>query len=1037
MSAPSRASTRSPGSRVPVVRGVGHVLGVLGAPLRSLAAAGLLVALLAGLPWALTHFVGWPLPDHLPSWREIQSAALGPMTTTFLLDCLACASWLAWALFTVDVARCALDFARGVQLPDPSAIGSLHRVATVLVGAVLISILGQRAAQAVASAPAWHHSTTHAEVVVHSAIAATPVSGGHATTVSTPSPPVSVVVLAPRDGVHDSLWRISARTLGDGARWPEIFEANKGKPQSNGHRFTRPSLIFPGQELALPTNASVVPQPAKPHHTEIPMPPESTSAVPTPTPQSRMPPPPTNSRLSTPATSTPSTHQPSTTTGPDSGLTVAREPGLRWGSELFLGFGLAAAVSAALMVARRRYRARYRPGSGDRDDLPMAPVVYQLHLAHLRAGDDEVDLDSYRDDGDDDDALDDAPRPRRVPPPPTVVIGAPTGRSEARGTSVAPGLGVRDGREIALDLAAARGLGLVGAGAPAAVRALLLTALTAADRPAGSGEASVVVPAEDLAAVLRRPTPDVPSTVRVVADLDAALDVLEAETLVRAAGRDSVPWPPLVLVARPPQQHQRLQAVLDNGAPFGITGLLLGQWQPGVTCYVRDDGTISATGPGLGEALRATRMFRLGGDDTADLLALLHRTEPPADDSGDDEPLVSPMARPRNGRIPGRSTDPGANSAAVVSMAHTELEVTASVDTAPPADTELEILGPSSPRTPGGRLRPRAGPRLAPSDMPAPDEAEDTSAPTSWHASPAVRERAEDAVESSLADGQRALITVTVLGGLRVHWHPNAETDEDEPGREITGALQPRSQVLLVLLALHPDGATRETLVDALWGEDAPARPTNSLHTALSRLRRDLSRATDGAAGEVAAVDNGRYRLDPARVRVDYWRFTAAVAARRAATTDAERVAAYREIVEGYGGSVADGMSKIDWLEPIREATRREAIDAVSALARALIAEDPQQTLDLLEIARAFDPHNELLYRDIMRLQGELGQLDAIPRTLTLLTTRLAEVGDEPTSKSRWLAANLGRQHDTDHTERADRPASPVPPVRSGRGRSA
>lgn len=1037
MSAPSRASTRSAGSRVRVVRGVGHILGVLGAPLRSLAAAGLLVALLAGLPWALTHFVGWPLPDHLPSWRDIQSAALGPMTTTFLLDCLACASWLAWALFTVDVARCALDFARGAQLPDLSAIGSLHRVATVLVGAVLISILGQRAAQAVASAPAWHHSTTHAEVVVHSAIAATPVSGGHATTVSTPAPPVSVVVLAPRDGVHDSLWRIAKRTLGDGARWPEIFEVNKGKPQPDGRPFTRPSLIFPGQELALPAGAADAPTRPAPPPQDPPAPTPTTPAPTTAPPTSA---PPTNAPLSAPAT-TPATEQQPTATRTDVRPTVAREPGFQRRSELFVGLGLAAAVSTALLIARRRYRARYRPGSGDRDDLPVAPVVYQLHLAHLRADNDGLDLDSYWDEGDGD-ALDDTPRPRRVPPPPTVVIGAPTARSDrsdARRTAVAPGLGVRDGREIALDLAAARGLGLVGAGAPAAVRALLLAALTAADRPAGSGEASVVVPADDLAVVLGQRAPDVPTAVRVVADLDAALDVLEAETLVRAASHDSVLWQPLVLIARPPQQHQRLQAVLDNGAPFGITGLLLGQWQPGITCYVRDDGTISATSPGLGEALRGTRMFRLGGNDTADLLALLHHTEPPADDSysGDDEPAVVPMTRPRNGQVPGRSTDPGGNAGAVVSTADTELEVTAAAKTAPPADTELEILGPNSPSTPGARPRPQAAPRLAPSDTPSPGGAEDASAPTSQHASSAVREGAEDGVVSGLADGQRALITVTVLGGLRVHWHPDAETDEDGPGREITGALQPRSQVLLVLLAVHPDGATRETLVDAVWGEDPPARPTNSLHTALSRLRRDLSRAADGAAGEVAAVDNGRYRLDPARVRVDYWRFAAAVAARRAATTDAERVAAYREIVEGYGGLVADGMSKIDWLEPVREATRREAIDAVSALARALVAEDPQQTLDLLEVARAFDPHNELLYRDIMRLQGELGQLDAIPRTLSLLTTRLAEVGDEPTSKSRWLAANLGRQHDTDHTEQADRSTGPVPHVRSGRGRSA
>lgn len=102
-----------------------------------------------------------------------------------------------------------------------------------------------------------------------------------------------------------------------------------------------------------------------------------------------------------------------------------------------------------------------------------------------------------------------------------------------------------------------------------------------------------------------------------------------------------------------------------------------------------------------------------------------------------------------------------------------------------------------------------------------------------------------------------------------------------------------------------------------------------------------------------------------------------------------------------------------DWIETAREAIRRDAIDAVAALAHALVEHDPQRTLDLLEIARTFDPHNELIYRDIMRLQERLGQLDAIPRTLTLLTTRLAEVDDRPTPQAISLADRLRHRHDT------------------------
>lgn len=45
----------------------------------------------------------------------------------------------------------------------------------------------------------------------------------------------------------DTLWGISARFLGNGARWKEIYEANKDKIKS-------PNLIYPGQVFIIPDN---------------------------------------------------------------------------------------------------------------------------------------------------------------------------------------------------------------------------------------------------------------------------------------------------------------------------------------------------------------------------------------------------------------------------------------------------------------------------------------------------------------------------------------------------------------------------------------------------------------------------------------------------------------------------------------------------------------------------------------------------------------------------------------------------------------
>ncbi|MDG4859285.1 LysM peptidoglycan-binding domain-containing protein, partial [Streptomyces sp. T-3] len=50
----------------------------------------------------------------------------------------------------------------------------------------------------------------------------------------------------------ETLWGVAEEELGDGSRFREIFEANRGEPQPGGRTFTEPDLIFPGQELDLP-----------------------------------------------------------------------------------------------------------------------------------------------------------------------------------------------------------------------------------------------------------------------------------------------------------------------------------------------------------------------------------------------------------------------------------------------------------------------------------------------------------------------------------------------------------------------------------------------------------------------------------------------------------------------------------------------------------------------------------------------------------------------------------------------------------------
>ena len=1131
MTTPSHTSHRKPAWRPRTGRrvwsAVASTLRWVGRVLRGLIAATVLAALVVGLPWALWHYIGWPLPDHVPTWAEIETVLLSPMTATFLLNFLTCLCWLVWAAFVIDVARCTVQAARdgvhAARWPRISARRPLHALAAVLVSAVLLSVLGNRLTSpppassltttlagagtpVVATAPAWPTtSMTSPEVPsgMSTVAAQHPVlASQHARSV-TPAEnarPLTAVVRArdPETGVYDSLSRVAERTLGTQTRWPEIFELNKGKPQPNGQPFTNPNLIFPGEELRLPPDVTVPPStppdqppqdaPQQPQQQPPqPPPPPTTTPPPTTPPSTTTPPttsPPTTS--APPTSSTPSAPAPSSdpTAAGGSAPPASREPAIGWGPELFVGLGLAAAVSAALVVARRRHRRAYQPGSGRRDDLhlPVAPVVYQLRLAHLRADeDDEFDLDDINTQSDTDSNTDidsgtasgSGGHGRRRPPPSAVVVGFADPGARSAG-AIAPGLGVRDGREIALDLAVARGLGLIGAGAPAAARALLATALTtttntatntekhvgtdsvlkSAGHLATSAGTSVLVPADDLPLLLGHGMirAQLPRSVRLVASFDDVLDELEADILRRAREQHTGAWPPIVLMARPHEhQRQRLQAILDNGATFGIVGILLGQWQAGVTAYVREDGTISATSPGVGEALRATQVFRIGADHVTDLLDLLRRAQPLTPTG--DTVLGAEVPPPRTGRtaraqddLPTQGAGPGALAddddvvggavgdegvvagAAVLAAdtatdigADAELEVTAVAGAVEQAsDADLEIIDtPIETRAvppPGVRLRPATPVERTPAftaaethdDVRGEVRGDERAGEDEAHGANSVEPGDTSRVPE--VESVAVPIRLTVLGQPRVRWRPYPACEE----KDVTGAFQPRLRELLVFLGVHPDGATRESLTAALWADSAPEKTTNALNTALSRLRSTFSKATDGALADVTVVGEGNYRLDPALVDVDYWHFDRAVAHRRAATTAQDRIDAYHAIVATYTGQLADGMST-EWIETAREAIRRDALDAVAALARALVDEDPEQTLDLLELARAFDPHNELLYRDIMRLQERLGRLDAIPRTLTLLTTRLAEVDDRPTPQAIGLATRLQQRHETTH----------------------
>jgi DNA-binding SARP family transcriptional activator len=161
---------------------------------------------------------------------------------------------------------------------------------------------------------------------------------------------------------------------------------------------------------------------------------------------------------------------------------------------------------------------------------------------------------------------------------------------------------------------------------------------------------------------------------------------------------------------------------------------------------------------------------------------------------------------------------------------------------------------------------------------------------------------------------------------------------------------------VLVFLAVQPAGATSTELAAMLW----PQLPTHTTTNRVYNIMRTVHEALDDAADGPTIVRAGdRYRLNPQYVEVDLWRLREAI--QPAVGPDpADRPAGLRRVIDVYTGDLAHGWPW-PWLAPHREATRRQVLDAYTALSAA--QPDPASAGELLRAAAAVDPDNDELRR--------------------------------------------------------------------------
>ncbi|MBI2709098.1 MAG: LysM peptidoglycan-binding domain-containing protein [Actinobacteria bacterium] len=261
--------------------------------LRGAAALTAIIVLNVGIPAALATRVGAPWPAVWTPWRQISdSLAAGDIPTATLLKALSLPVWVAWAQILVATAVAVADEARRLpvrHLPfvaGPTRAGAARLVTTAMLLFATVNVrpsgaAGQALRPPAVTAPRTPPTGDHAEprpvrATDRSAPAPSPTAANRAR-----------VVVAP----YDSLWRLAERHLGDGHRWNELYDLNRGRPQPDGTTLTDPDLIRPGWTLQLPdtsaatvprTPSSTDPRPARP--ASLPPAPTASPGIPRPAP---------------------------------------------------------------------------------------------------------------------------------------------------------------------------------------------------------------------------------------------------------------------------------------------------------------------------------------------------------------------------------------------------------------------------------------------------------------------------------------------------------------------------------------------------------------------------------------------------------------------------------------------------------------------------------------------------------------------------------------------------------------------------------
>ncbi|MEY9969285.1 DNA-binding SARP family transcriptional activator [Streptacidiphilus sp. MAP12-16] len=608
----------------------------------------------------------------------------------------------------------------------------------------------------------------------------------------------------------------------------------------------------------------------------------------------------------------------------------------------YISLTLAAALSATALTVMRRRRRGYQPEdlTAPQRPRPKNPEETGLIASLRRSTDLHPDTPAAS-----------ASAPGRLP-----VAAAATG-----------------GEVTLLDLLADQAvpaLTLTGEGALDAARALLVTVLADPGTPH-----RLIVNREDLTLLITDRTPAPGGALQVTDSPQSSIDALEEALLHRARHRhehdldDTPDQTGLVILLGRTATHtrHRLSALLTASHGRGLAAVLLHNDPTtgslpgaafriaagGQAARLKDDGTLATP----------LRMFHLPTGSTEILCTLLahdrefdhvataasEESQPPAPEEPEEFPSGAIGVIPPHAEQNSSASALLAGTRPTVALLHDDAE--------PPPAPEAEVADSS---TSARQLQPAP----APVPVPLPD--------------PDLPGEAET----------RCPVQVKVMGPLRVLARERA----------VTKGMAGSAGELLAYLALHPKGATKDSIEEALWPERTPDKREEAFNTAKKTVRKHLRDALGGMEAMFIVNSGPRWRLDPQQVTTDYTAFHAAVQRSCTALDTAARLQACRTVADLYTETLCEG-SDFTWATAPREDARRRTLNALSTLATAAAAaHDTDSAMQILTEALTHDPHSEELHLRLARLHAARGETDAIRRLLDQLTANHRAIGERTTS---------------------------------------